>query len=490
MQLGDSEMDGTTTRSLPELRKRRLPPLLLREYDIRGTFGDDLTTDVAFAIGAGFATLIGRAGGQRVCIGFDGRLSSPELEAAAVAGIRATGLDVIRVGRGPTPMLYFAVHQFNADGGLMVTGSHNPPDQNGFKMMYARAPLYGDDIRKIGSIAAEGDFLAAAGSQGAPIDRQVGAFTAYVNALSAAFAGDRPLTVVWDLGNGAAGEVVAALTSRLPGTHILINEAIDGTFPAHHPDPTVPANLVELQEAVLHHQADLGFAFDGDGDRLGVIDGKGRILWGDQFLILLAADVLDRHPGATVIADVKASDVLFDEIARLGGRPLMWRTGHSLIKAKMAETGALLAGEMSGHIFIADGWYGFDDAVYAAVRLLGIVSRSKESLADWYDRLPQRVNTPELRVPCLADRKFTIVSEVKERLLNEGATIDSVDGVRVREPDGWWLLRASNTQDLLVARAEAADRQGLSRLGAAMSRQLAASGVALPEELRSAVANG
>jgi phosphomannomutase len=472
--------------TISKLDKRRLPSQLLREYDIRGTFGDDLTADVAFAIGAGFATLVRRTGGERVCVGYDGRLSSPELEAAVTAGVLATGLDVIRVGRGPTPMLYFAVRHFHADGGLMVTGSHNPPDQNGFKMMYAKAPLYGDDIREIGAISAAGDFPPS-DRQSSAIDRAVGTFTAYVDALRTGFSGGRPLTAVWDLGNGAAGEVVAALTSRLPGTHILINEAIDGTFPAHHPDPTVPANLVQLQEAVLAHRADLGFAFDGDGDRLGVIDGRGRILWGDQFLILLAADVLGRNPGATVIADVKASDVLFDEIARLGGRPLMWRTGHSLIKAKMAETGALLAGEMSGHIFVADRWYGFDDAVYAAVRLLEILSCSDQSLADWHDTLPQRVNTPELRIPCPADRKFAIVAEVKERLLKESAIVDTVDGVRVREVDGWWLLRASNTQDLLVARAEAGDARGLARLVAAMSRQLSASSVVLPHELRPAL---
>jgi phosphomannomutase len=273
---------------------------------------------------------------------------------------------------------------------------------------------------------------------------------------------------------------MARLAAKLPGRHILLYETIDGRFPNHHPDPTVPANLADLQAKVSEAKADLGIAFDGDGDRIGVVDDRGRVLWGDQLLILFARDVLAERPGATVIADVKASQSLFDEIERAGGKPLMWRTGHSVIKAKMAETGAPLAGEMSGHIFFGDRYYGFDDALYAAVRVLSIASRAETSLAEMRDRLPQVVNTPELRFPCSEERKFTVVEEVARRLRQAGAEMNDIDGVRVKTADGWWLLRASNTQDVLVARCESGDEAGLERLKAALAAQLEASGVSLP----------
>jgi phosphomannomutase len=303
----------------------------------------------------------------------------------------------------------------------------------------------------------------------------------YVARLGRDFDGGNRLTVAWDAGNGATGEVVQQLTARLPGRHILLNETIDGAFPAHHPDPTIPENLVQLQQTVAREQCDLGIAFDGDGDRIGVVDGRGRILWGDQLMVVLARDVLARHPGAPIIADVKASQVLFDEIARMGGRPVLAATGHSLIKAKLAETGAPLAGEMSGHIFFADGYYGFDDAVYVAVRLLEILGRSAESLAEMGDRLPVVVNTPELRFSCDETRKFEVVREVRERLRRAGADLTDIDGVRVQSADGWWLLRASNTQAVLVARAESTTQDGLDRLKHALATELAASGVALPD---------
>jgi phosphomannomutase len=268
---------------------------------------------------------------------------------------------------------------------------------------------------------------------------------------------------------------------RLPGRHVVINEMIDGTFPAHHPDPTEPHNLVQLQELVAKEKCGLGIAFDGDGDRIGVIDGKGRILWGDQLMVILGGDVVRRQPGATIIADVKASQTLFDRVAELGGKPLMWKTGHSLIKSKMKETGAPLAGEMSGHIFFADRWYGFDDAIYVAVRLLGILGRASETLADMLDRLPPVFNTPELRLPCEEERKFAIVEEVRERLRKRGAEMVEIDGVRVRTADGWWLLRASNTQAIVVVRAESSSEAGLQRLKEALAKELAASGLTLPD---------
>jgi len=454
----------------------RFDPTILREYDIRGTVGETLNAADATAIGRAFGTIVAEAGGGAVCVGYDGRLSSPDLEAALVEGLTAAGVDAWRIGLGPTPMLYFATRKLEAAGGIMITGSHNPPDQNGFKLMIGKAPFFGDDIQRLGEIAARGVFATGTGKA-----ETRAVFDAYVETLIGAYDGSRELTVAWDAGNGAAGEVMRALSARLPGRHLLLNEEIDGTFPAHHPDPTVPENLLQIQAAVADSACDLGIAFDGDGDRIGVIDGKGRILWGDQIMVILARDVLRANPGATIIADVKASQMLFDEIARMGGNPLMWRTGHSLIKTKMAETGAPLAGEMSGHIFFADRYYGFDDALYVAVRLLGILARADESVAAMRDAMPHLVNTPELRIPCAEDRKFAVIEEARTRLRDAGAQVNDIDGVRVQTEDGWWLLRASNTQAVLVARCEAADESGLARLKADLAAQLRASGIDPPD---------
>jgi phosphomannomutase len=328
-------------------------------------------------------------------------------------------------------------------------------------------------------MAAEGDVVPAS-AEGS--DRRVNVAEDYVARLLRDYdGGERRLRVVWDPGNGAAGEVLKRLVARLPGEHFVINAAVDGTFPNHHPDPTVPRNLAQLIEEVARERADLGIAFDGDADRIGLVDDQGGILFGDQMMVILARDVLRQRPGATIIADVKASQVLFDEIAKAGGNPLMWKTGHSLIKAKMAETGAPLAGEMSGHIFFADRWYGFDDALYAAVRLLGVLARSDRPLSAIRAALPRVINTPELRFDCPEERKFAVVQEVKDRLAAEGARVQDVDGVRVLTEDGWWLLRASNTQAVLVARAEARSAEGLERLKAEIARQLRASGLQAPD---------
>jgi phosphomannomutase len=455
----------------------RFDPTILREYDIRGIVGETLSSADARAIGRVYALTLADAGGHRVAVGYDGRLTSPELEAALVDGLAIEGADIVRIGLGPTPMLYYAAATLGVDGGIMVTGSHNPPDHNGFKFVFQGKPFYGAAIQRLGETAL------GLNASRLPTGRiaQHAIRDDYVARLARDYDGRKPLTVAWDAGNGATGQVVQELTARLPGRHILLNETIDGTFPAHHPDPTIPENLVQLQQAVAREHCDLGIAFDGDGDRIGVVDGRGRILWGDQLMVVLARDVLARHPGAPIIADVKASQVLFDEIARMGGRPVMAATGHSLIKAKLAETGAPLAGEMSGHIFFADGYYGFDDAVYVAVRLLGVLSRSAANLAELGDRLPKVVNTPELRFPCDEARKFEVVHEVRERLHKAGAEMTDIDGVRIRTADGWWLLRASNTQAVLVARAESTTEDGLARLKGVLAAELAASGVALPE---------
>jgi phosphomannomutase len=453
----------------------RFHPTILREYDVRGIVGETLSPADARALGRAFGTVTRRDGGRRVAVGYDGRESSPVFEQALIEGLRSSGVDVVGIGLGPTPMLYFAVKHLGADAGVMVTGSHNPPHYNGFKMLGMGGAFYGQAIRALGEIAAAGAFESGSGS----FERR-DVFDAYVERLLVDYDGDRPLAVGWDAGNGVAGPAMAALAARLPGRHVLLNEVVDGLFPNHHPDPTVLENLKQLQDAVARDRLDLGIAFDGDGDRIGVIDGKGRVLWGDQIMMLLARDVLASRPGATIIADVKASQALFDEVERLGGQPLMWRTGHSLIKAKMAEVGAPLAGEMSGHIFFADRYYGYDDALYAAVRLLGVVSRSGGSLAALRDGLPKMINTPELRFPCDEARKFRVIEEVKARLFEARAKVNDVDGVRVDTADGWWLLRASNTQDVLVARCEARTEDGLARLKRTLVDQVKRSGVEPP----------
>jgi len=455
----------------------RFDPTILREYDIRGIVGKTLFVADAHALGRAFGATLAERGGKRVAVGYDGRLTSPELEAALVDGLTEAGVDVVRTGRGPTPMLYFSAATLRVDGGIMVTGSHNPPDHNGFKLVLGGKAFFGDAIQQLGQTALT---LGASADQRGQIT-QHSVFDDYVARLAKDYDASRPLTVAWDCGNGATGEVVVELTKKLPGRHVLLNETIDGTFPAHHPDPTVAENLVQLQQAVKAGGCDLGIGFDGDGDRIGVVDARGRILWGDQLMIVLARDVLKQYPGAPVLADVKASQVLFDAIAEAGGQPVMMETGHSLIKARLAETKAPLAGEMSGHIFFADRWYGFDDAIYVAVRLLGILGRAPETLADMLDRLPPVFNTPELRLPCEEERKFAIVEEVRARLRKRGAEMVEIDGVRVRTPDGWWLLRASNTQAVVTARAEASTEDGLNRLKQQLAEELAASGLSLSE---------
>ena len=452
----------------------KFSPSSLREYDIRGIVGETLGEADAFAIGRVFGTMVAEAGGKKVAVGRDGRLSSPMLAAALIKGLMASGADVADVGEGPTPMLYFASFDEGADGAVQVTGSHNPPNYNGFKMMLKSKPFFGKQIQELGTRAAAGQVVAE--TKGSVVQKNVQ--DAYVARMLKDWDGERKLNVVWDNGNGAAGDVLMKLVAKLPGKHKVLNAKIEGTFPAHHPDPTVPKNLEQLIDAVKAEGADVGIAFDGDADRIGLVDNEGHILFGDQFLILMARDVLKSHPGATIIADVKASQVLFDEVAKAGGKPLMWKTGHSLIKSKMAELGSPLAGEMSGHIFYNDKWYGFDDALYAAVRILGVISRTPGTVGEFRASLPAVLNTPELRFDCTEERKFAVVAEVAARLKDAGEQVSDTDGVRVNTKDGWWLLRASNTQAVLVARCESNSAAGLNNLKAALASQLAASGLA------------
>jgi len=458
--------------------KHIFDPVILREYDIRGIVDENLKTQDAAALGRAFGTMTIRSGGKSIVVGYDGRVHSPELEKSLVDGLVSTGLQVKRIGLGPTPMMYFSVVDLGADAGIMVTGSHNPPDQNGFKMLLGKhlkdgGPVYGERIKKLAETAAAGDFERGAGRADFVDVRE-----AYVERLLKEYRGARPLKAVWDNGNGAGGEILQKLTGRLPGRHILLYPEINGRFPNHHPDPSVPANMKDLQEAVLREGADLGVALDGDADRIGAVDGKGRIVAGDQLIAIYAAEILKEKPGSTIIADVKASQALFDHIAAHGGKPLMWKTGNTLIKAKMAEINAPLAGEMSGHVFFGDN-HNFDDAIYAAVKLLSIVGMSGRSLADFRDGLPSLVTSPEMLVRVDEARKFAIVDEIRSRLQKAGADVVTIDGVRVTTPDGWWLLRASNTQAALSARAEARDDEGLARLKAALAEQLAVSGVTI-----------
>ena len=449
----------------------RFNPTSLREYDIRGIVGKTLGPADATAIGRGFGTRIRRAGGTRVAVGYDGRTHSPLLEAALVDGLTRSGVDVVRIGLGPTPMLYYAEATLEVDGGIQITGSHNPGDYNGFKMVLQHKPFFGADIQNLAKLAEDGDWEEG---QGSISNYEI--MDDYVARLMVGYGGGA-FRIGWDAGNGAAGPIVDRLVKLLPGEHHTLYTEVDGTFPNHHPDPTEEKNLADLKALVKEKGLDFGLAFDGDGDRIGAVDGEGRVVWGDQLLAILAEPVLRELPGATIIADVKASQALYDRVAELGGKPLMWKTGHSLIKTKMKETNAPLAGEMSGHIFFAHEYYGFDDAQYAAIRLIRAVRLLGGSLTALKDAMPAMVNTPELRFQSSEDRKFQVVDEVLGRLAADGADVDRTDGARVNTADGWWLLRASNTQDVLVARAEARDEAGLERLMGQINDQLAQSGV-------------
>jgi phosphomannomutase len=447
-------------------------PSILREYDVRGIVGSTLTDKDAYALGRSYAALATGEGVRSVAVGRDGRSHSPMLEKALVEGLTEGDVDVVRIGMGPSPMLYFATHILGVGGGIQITGSHNPGDYNGFKLLLNGRSVFGEEIQKLGRIAAAGEW-----PEGRGLTTEQDVLGSYVNRLVEDFQGGS-FRIGWDAGNGAAGPALEKLVQKLPGEHFTLFTEVDGSFPNHHPDPTVEKNLGHLKELVLANGLDFGIAFDGDGDRIGAVDGRGRVIWGDQLMMLFAGPVLNENPGATIIADVKASQTLFDRINDLGGQPLMWKTGHSLIKSKMKETGAPLAGEMSGHIFFKHRWYGFDDALYAAVRLIEAVARSGESLTALVDQMPKTVATPEMRFEVDAPRKFAIVQEVLARLRSEGARVDATDGARVTTSDGWWLLRASNTQDVLVARAEAKDEAGLVRLIAEIDEQLALSGAA------------
>ena len=474
-----NEIRGMTIFFSLIIKKMKLHQSILRAYDIRGIVGETLREDDAYSIGRAFASYVINKSGKsspEIAVAFDGRESSPIFADKLSKGIEEAGAKVKTVGIGPTPMLYFAVRSKNLDGGVMITGSHNPPEYNGFKFMLAKEAMFGQEIQELGRIIERESFVSGKGER-ENINVTEDFLTTLLSAFSSNSTNSKPLKVAWDAGNGAAGDITAALCRKLPGNHILLNEKIDGTFPAHHPDPSEAKNLEQLIDVVMREKCDLGIAFDGDGDRIGAVDDRGRIIWGDQLMILYAKDVLEEKPGATIIADVKASQSLFDEIKRMGGNPIIWKTGHSFIKSKMLETGAALAGEMSGHIFFADKYYGYDDALYAAVRLLNLLAKSGRKFSELVNELPQMHNTPEIRINCPDERKFLVIEEIKLRLTSSGANFSDIDGVRVMTEEGWWLLRASNTQAALVARCEANTLENLVKMKDLLKVSFSESGV-------------
>lgn len=438
-------------------------PSILRAYDIRGIYGKTLTIRDAEAIGLAFGTDLTGRGGRSACVAYDVRLSSPLLEQALIRGLISTGIDVTQVGMGPSPMLYFAQKYLKTDAGLIITGSHNPADYNGIKICLKTGPFFGEDIKRLGELAQEGAFIKGQGRLdqkkvlGPYVDTLVKDFDLHYSA-------GRPLKVVWDPANGATCPVLEKLLPRLPGEHSVINPEADGRFPAHHPDPCIEKNMQFLSQMVVQQEADLGIGLDGDGDRIGIVDNKGRLWLGDQLLAFFAEEVAETNPGAIVLADVKSSKVLFDHLASLGLQGQMVAAGHSNIKALMTSLKSPLAGEMSGHMFFADRYFGYDDALYAALRVIGALSLRQDSLAQWLDCLPKTFITPERWHVCEDARKFEIVETVKRNLQREGIEFIDADGVRVSTDDGWWLLRASNTQAVLVTRAEGQTPEGLARM--------------------------
>ena len=427
-----------------------VPKEIFREYDIRGVVDRDLTEDVVHDIGRAYGTIVTTEGGKEVCCGRDGRLHSKRLQAALMAGLSSTGLKVRDIGQCPTPVLYFSLFHLNVDGGIQITGSHNPPEFNGLKMCMGTSTIYGKQIQKIRKVIEEGDF-----NEGNGVIEKYQILPEYFAYLKENINISRPLNVVLDCGNGVSALVAPDAFSQAGCKVESLFCQVDGNFPNHHPDPTVMENLKDLKNTVKATGADIGIAFDGDGDRIGVVDEKAKVIFGDKILLLLARNLLEEHPGSAVIGEVKCSHILYQDIEAHGGKAIMWKTGHSLIKQKMKETGALLAGEMSGHIFFADRFFGFDDATYAALRLCEILAAADATLSSLLKGLPETVSTPEIRVDCEEEQKFRLVEMVKEGLMRDGFDVIDVDGARVVFNDGWGLLRASNTQPVLVLRFEA-----------------------------------
>ena len=426
-------------------------PNVFREYDIRGVADRDLPDELARDLGRAIGTFLLRADQRRIALGRDCRLSSPRLHAALTQGLLEAGLTLIDIGMQPTPMMYFAVHFYDLDGGVQVTGSHNPPGDNGFKMMTGKASLFGADIQTLRRMIESRDFVRAPGGR-VEERNPIPAYAAYMKGNIRL--GRTDVKVAFDAGNGAGGHAALAAFQAVGLSPEALLIEPDGNFPVHHPDPSQPENLELLTTRVLTQGHELGIAYDGDADRIGVITAEGDTLWGDKLMIVFARAVLASRPGAAVLGEVKCSQTLYDDIAAHGGRPIMWKTGHSLIKKKMKEEHALLAGEMSGHVFFADRYYGYDDAIYASLRLIEILSYTKLTLRDLLADVPKTYATPELRVECADEVKFDVVAKVLRHYQATHEVAD-IDGARVKFDGGWGLVRASNTQPVLVLRFEA-----------------------------------
>ena len=423
---------------------------IFREYDIRGIVGKQLDDGVVAVLGRAIGTFFHRNNARRIAIGYDARISSPGFCELLTAAFSNSGCDVDLIGRVPTPVLYHTVFTKGYDGGVMITGSHNPPDHNGFKICLGRSTLFGSQIQEIKEIAVSDNF-----SDGSGAVQTVSVLADYLDDIVGKITlGDRKLKVVVDAGNGMGGVTAVPIYRRLGAELIELFTEPDPNFPNHHPDPTVAENLQDTIDSVKENKADIGIAFDGDGDRIGIVDEDGRIIWGDELMILLSRSVLAERPGSTIIAEVKCSRTLFDDIEKHGGKAVMWRAGHSIIKSKMKETGAVLAGEMSGHIFFADRYYGFDDAAYVGGRVLEILSKTDKKFSELFDDLPVTFSTPELRVDCPDDIKFAVVEKIAAHFSRDHQVI-TIDGARIIFEHGWGLVRASNTQAILVLRFEA-----------------------------------
>ena len=435
-------------------------PYIFREYDIRGKVGEDFTEEVVREIGKAYGTIVKRKGGKKVVCGRDGRLSSPSLQKALIEGILSTGIDVINIGICPTPVMYFSLFNIEGvDGGIQVTGSHNPPEFNGLKICVGKETLFGKQIKAIKELIEKEDYEKGSGKE-----EKKEVIPEYIDYICKTVKLERPLKVVLDPGNGVCALTAPEIFKRLGCEVECIFCEVDGNFPNHFPDPVVPENLKTLIKKVVDGGYNVGFGYDGDGDRIGVVDEKGNIIWGDQLLILLAKDLLKRHPGAKIIGEVKCSRVLYRMISEFGGEPIMWKTGHSLIKSKMKEEGALLAGEMSGHIFFAERWFGFDDGVYASVRVAEILANTGIKLSEFIESLPKMYSTPEIRKECPDEIKFEVVKKLVEKFKKEGLNVIDIDGARIEFKEGWALVRASNTQPVLVLRFEAETPEFLEEL--------------------------
>ncbi len=436
-----------------------LNPKIFREYDIRGVADNDLTDATVKPLSRAVGTFLRRKGAKDVTLGRDCRLSSPRIHEQMREGLLASGLNVVDIGLVPTPLLYFSVFHLKVGGGVMITGSHNPPEQNGLKICSGHSTIHGEEVQELRKMTEKEDFDSGHGELSYDVVQE-----SYFQTALRSIRHPLPLKVVVDNGNGMAGGISAALYRRLGCEVIDLYPELDGRFPNHHPDPTVMENLEDLIRAVKESKATVGIAFDGDADRIGLVDPTGRVIFGDELLVLYARQVLEDHPGAKIISEVKASHRLYQDIKAHGGTPIMWKTGHSLIKAKMKEEKALLAGEMSGHMFFNDRWYGFDDAIYAGARAIEILSLSKKTPAELLSDLPPSFTTPEIRVDCPDEIKFEVVEKSKRAFESRGLKVNGIDGARVEFEDGWGLVRASNTQPVLVFRFEAVSEKRLNEI--------------------------